>query len=132
MSHPAASFLFFLSLALLSLARAQGRAPHGLAYENPMAFSPSAVEFFHPNAQQAGTQNPCAGSNCSPLPMAAEVEASVEHQSRGSSTGMGAGGVAGIVFGFVFAVLLATGVYYVVVTRRANVARTNSVVQPDA
>ena len=128
---PAASFLLFFSLALLSLARAQGRAPHGLAYENPMAFSPSAFDFFHPNGQKPSTQNPCAASNCSPLPMAAQVEASLAHQSKASSNRVGAGGIAGIVFGFVFAVLLAMGVYYVAVTRRANLTRANSV-QPDA
>ena len=128
-----ASFLVFFSIALLlSLARAQGRAPHGLAHESPMAFSPSAFDFFHPNGRQAGSQNRCAESGCSPLPMAAQVEAGLgEHQSKSSRSQVGAGGIAGIVFGFVFVVLLAMGVYYVTVTRRANVTRANSV-QPDA
>lgn len=124
----------FFSLSLLpGIARAQGRAPHGLAYENPMAFSPSAFDFFHPNGQQQ--QNlPCGTAsniNCSPLPMAAQVGHESKESSRSRHSGVGAAGIAGIVFGFVFAVLLAMGVYYVVVTRRANVTRANSI-QPHA
>lgn len=135
---PMVSFqLLFTSLTILSIARAQDRAPHGVAYENPVAFSPSAYDFFHPNTQNHKTKEPCYLSNCSPLPMAAQVvEATPAHESGASTSQhgrsqVGAGGMAGIVFGFVFAVLLAMGVYHVVITRRANTSRTNSV-QPDA
>ncbi|PON76807.1 Transmembrane protein [Parasponia andersonii] len=118
---------------------AQGRAPHGLANEYPIVFSPSAYDFFHPTTIQnkPNTDGPCAKTSCSPLPMAAQVEATgkaqeskiVTHQSDRPS--LGAGGIAGIVFGFAFAVLLAMAVYYVVVTRRENTSRAKSA-QPDA
>ncbi|KAB1221669.1 hypothetical protein CJ030_MR2G024022 [Morella rubra] len=137
MSHAVSSFvLFFSSLTILSIVRAQDRAPHGLSNENPIAFSPSAYDFFHPDTH---TKDPCSLNNCSPLTVAAQVvEATRAHESRfptsqtqhGRSR-MGAGGIAGIVFGFVFAVLLTMGVYYVRITRRANVKMANSV-RPDA
>ena len=135
--NPFTSFLLLLSsLALLSIARGQGRAPHGIAYENPMAFSPSAYEFFHPKTQEPDTKNPCAASNCSPLPIAAQVESAKALESKVSTQQksrhqLGAGGIVGIVFGLAFAVLLAMSVYYVLNTRRANANRANSV-QPDA
>ncbi|XP_039026432.1 uncharacterized protein LOC120160030 [Hibiscus syriacus] len=132
--NPFASFLLILSsLALVSMARAQDRAPHGIAYESPMSFTPSAYGFFHPN-----TENPCSASNCSPpLPVAAQVDGSKPLAGKVSPTpdksgrGMGAGGVAAIVSGFAFVVLLGIGVYYVVNTRRASADRAN-IVQPDA
>lgn len=135
---PMVSFLLFFSfLTILAIARAQDRAPHGVAYENPMALSPSAYDFFHPTTQKNKTTDACHASSCSPLPIAAEVvEATPAHESRDLSprkgNRVGAGGIAGIVFGLAFAVLLAMGVYYVTITRRANImTRTNSV-QPDA
>ena len=134
---PSISFLLFLSsLTILSITRAQERAPHGLANENPMALSPSAYDFFHPNTQKSNTKDACSSTSCSPLPMAAQVAATqandvqVSSSQKGGSR-VGAGGVAGLVFGFAFVVLLAMGVYYVVITRRGNMNRANSV-QPDA
>ncbi|XP_059429181.1 uncharacterized protein LOC132164424 [Corylus avellana] len=131
MSPMVSFFLFFSLLTLLSIARAQDGAPHGIVYENPIAFTPSAYDFFHPS-----TQRSCETSNCSPLPVAAQVvEATPGHESRElesqKGSRVGAAAIAGIAFGLVFAVLLGMGVYYVVITRRANVSRTNSV-QPDA
>ncbi|EEF32088.1 uncharacterized protein LOC8263155 [Ricinus communis] len=132
-----ASLFLFSALALLLASRAQERAPHGLAYENPVAFSPSAVEFFHPKTQDPNTKNPCAeSSGCSPLPLAAQVEAAQARESllptsQKGGSGLGAGGIAGIVIGLAFAVLLAMGGFYIFVTRRANENRANSV-QPDA
>ncbi|VVA90413.1 unnamed protein product [Arabis nemorensis] len=92
------------------MALAQDRAPHGLAYETPVAFSPSAFDFFHaqpdnPNA----TLDPCAESGCSPLPVAAKVQAresEIASMSIGSRSGIGADGVVGIIFGLAFAVLM--------------------------
>ncbi|OMO67477.1 hypothetical protein CCACVL1_20504 [Corchorus capsularis] len=133
------SILLLLSCLslLVSIAWGQDRAPHGIAYESPMAFSPSAYEFFHPKTQDPETKIPCASSNCSPLPIAAQVDSAKSLDSKVSTTEqksrnrLGAGGIAGIIFGLAFAVLLAMGVYYVLNTRRANANRANSV-QPDA
>ncbi|KAL4318316.1 hypothetical protein GQ457_18G006520 [Hibiscus cannabinus] len=127
---PFASFLLLLSsLAIVSIANGQDRAPHGISHENPMAFSPSAYEFFHP-------KTPCATSNCSPLLIADEVDSSKELETKvlpqhKSGHGMGAGGVAAIVIGFGFAVLSAMGVFYALNTRRANaMANPPNTVQP--
>lgn len=120
-------------LALLSIVNGEGRAPHGIAYENPVAFSPSAYEFFHPKAQGPDTKHPCAASSCSPLPIAAQMddgttalESKVSTQKE-SGHQLGAGGILGLVFGLAFAVLLAMGVYYVLNIRRANANKANYV-----
>lgn len=134
---PVATFFLFSSLSLLFVARAQDRAPHGLVYENPVAFSPSAVEFFHPKTQEPDTKARCAEpSSCSPLPLATQVEATQVHESKISTSqkggsGLSTSGIAGIVFGLAFAAFLAMGAYYVLIKRRANVSQTNSV-EPDA
>jgi len=122
------NFFFFLtSLSLLSIATSQERAPHGLVYENPIAFPPSAYLFFHPNAQTPETKNSCTTSKCSSLPMAAQVEANQKYESKESKKNgkqIGAGAVAGIIFGVAFVVLLVVGVYYVKVIRQVNMNRT--------
>jgi hypothetical protein len=130
-------FLFFsssLTLVFFTGAGAQGRAPHGLVYENPVAFSPSAVEFFHPKTHEPNVKSSCAASSsCSPLPLAAQLEATDQAQESEISTSqkggnrLRAGGIAGIVLGVAFAVLLTMGVYHVMVTRKANLNRANSV-----
>ncbi|KAF5751542.1 hypothetical protein HS088_TW02G00557 [Tripterygium wilfordii] len=140
---PMTSFIFlFFSLAFLITARAQGRAPHGLANANPMAFSPSAVEFFHPNTKEPHTKNPCDDSSCSPLPLATQVRSTPAYESKFSTSSksgnrLGAGAIAGIVFSVAFVVILAMGAFYTFRTRQANVSRARSVpasnsVQPDA
>ncbi|GAB4859218.1 hypothetical protein Ancab_010678 [Ancistrocladus abbreviatus] len=112
--------LFFLVISSFSVSRGQERAPHGLAYESPIAFSPAAYDFFHPNA------HPSTCDDCSPYPLAAQVRASEAQQLQVTKRGeMGAGGVVGIVVGIVLAVLLAMGVYYIAVTRRLNLKRAN-------
>ncbi|MBA0836212.1 hypothetical protein Goarm_008445 [Gossypium armourianum] len=131
---PLLSFLLHVScLALLSIANGEGRAPHGIAYENPVAFSPSAYEFFHPKAQVPDSKSPCAASSCSPLPIAAQMddgttalESKVSTQKE-SGHQLGAGGIVGLVFGLAFAVLLAMGVYYVLNIRRSNANKANYV-----
>ncbi|KAJ4843562.1 hypothetical protein Tsubulata_007981 [Turnera subulata] len=135
---PRTYFFLFISVSLVFIAGAQDRAPHGLVYENPVAFSPSAVEFFHPKTQQPETKNPCATSStgCSPLPLAAQVEAAQVQESRVATpqrggTRLGAAGIAGIVLGLASVVLLTMGAYYVWITRRANLSRANSS-QPNA
>ncbi|CAH2060286.1 unnamed protein product [Thlaspi arvense] len=109
--------IFFLSslMIITNIVLAQDRAPHGLAYETPVAFSPSAFDFFHAQPKNLDTTlDPCAESNCSPLPVAAKVQgASAKAQqseiatmSIGSRSRVGAGCVVGIIFGLVFAVLM--------------------------
>ncbi|KAF8039822.1 hypothetical protein BT93_B2131 [Corymbia citriodora subsp. variegata] len=135
---PMSSFLFILlTPTFLCLAGAQDRAPHGLTHESPVAFSPSAYDFFHPNKQPATVKNPCAESSCSPLPEAAQVVEGAQTQegklsaTHDGKSRMGAGGIVGIVFALAFVVLLAMGVYYVVVSRRANSSKAKAI-QPDA
>nr|GEW67335.1 hypothetical protein CTI12_AA411230 [Tanacetum cinerariifolium] len=106
----------FLTVISFTTTKAQDRAPHGLVYEHPMAFSPSAYTFFHPKANPPSIQDPCEESNCSPLPIAATVESSLAEESRAknekSESKVGAGGIMGVIFGFMFVVLLAMGFYY--------------------
>ncbi|CAN6692411.1 unnamed protein product [Malus baccata var. baccata] len=128
-------FLFFSSLTLLSVAFADERAPHGLARANPTAISPSQYDFFNPTSQNPISKDPCVTSSCSPLHVAAQVQATEAHESKYSTsqnggTGFGAGGVAGIVCGLAFVVFLAMGAYHVFVTRRSHMSRANTV-QPD-
>ncbi|XP_071738926.1 uncharacterized protein [Rutidosis leptorrhynchoides] len=123
--------VIILTLFLFTTLGAQDRAPHGLNHEKLIELSPSAYDFFHPNAQLS-VKDPCKESNCSPLPLAATVQSSLAYESRAGGAQFGAGGVAAIIFGFVFAVLLAMGVYYVVTTRRKNLRRNNSTVIPSA
>ena len=128
---------FLLSLSLVTIVTSQVRAPHGLVYQNPEAFSPSAYEFFHPNSQKHdhNKDDPCTSSKCSPLPLA--VEATQIHESKGGKLDkgrkhLGAGGIVGIIFGVAFVVVLAMSVYHVRVTRKANMirAKANNSVQP--
>ncbi|KAA0033889.1 uncharacterized protein E5676_scaffold49G00600 [Cucumis melo var. makuwa] len=133
------TFLFCLSsFTFLSVARADGRAPHGLVYESPVAFSPMAYDFFHPSTQNPNGKDPCGDSKCSPLPLAAQVQSTPARESKYSTTiqnskhRVGAGGILGIVFGITFAVFLAMGVYYVLRTRQANANRAMSAAQPSA
>ncbi|KAH7542628.1 hypothetical protein FEM48_Zijuj02G0094300 [Ziziphus jujuba var. spinosa] len=128
---------FFSSPTFLSISGAQqDRAPHGLAHENPVSFSPSAYDFFNPTNQNPNTKNPCGGKSCAPLPLAAQVEATEAYESKVSApqkgrSRVGAGAVAGIVFGFAFVVVIAMGAYYVLVTRRSKMSPPKSD-QPDA
>ncbi|XP_076932877.1 uncharacterized protein LOC143598573 [Bidens hawaiensis] len=115
-------FLSFLTIISLTTTKAQERAPHGLVYENPMAFSPSAYNFFHPKTNPPSIHGSCDESSCAPLPMAAMVQSSLAEESRPrndkSEDRVGAGAIAGVMFGFIFVVLLAMGVFYVVTNRR--------------
>lgn len=132
MSSIGLSFLFVLSIAPLSVATDQERAPHGLVYESPLAFPPSAYDFFHPNERKPENKDPCTASKCSPLPLAAQVEATQIYENKASYEGrkqFGAGGVAGIILAVASLMLLAMGIYYVRVTRQANMSQTNNSVQ---
>uniref|UniRef100_A0A7N1A4M6 Transmembrane protein n=1 Tax=Kalanchoe fedtschenkoi TaxID=63787 RepID=A0A7N1A4M6_KALFE len=129
-------FSVVVVLTFVTDSRAQERSPHGLAYENPVAYSPAAYDFFHPDAGQSGSNvKSCSKSGCSPLPLAAHFESNQAHESHATLSqrrgGLGAKAITAIVSGMAFAVLLGMGAYYVVTTRRANNNRANSV-QPDA
>ncbi|KAI9194791.1 hypothetical protein LWI28_009209 [Acer negundo] len=142
MSPITSLLLCFSCVAFLSIATAQDRAPHGLAYENPMAFPPEAFNFFHPKTQDSNTKtnHPCSAANCSPFPVAAQVQSTKAQESKYPTTTpsrngnrIGAGSIAGIVVALTFAVALAMAAYFVVIKRRANMnrAQANSV-QPNA
>ncbi|KAG8371326.1 hypothetical protein BUALT_Bualt13G0076100 [Buddleja alternifolia] len=87
------ALLIFTVLSILSVTNAEDRA-HGLANESPIAISPQAYAFFHPNALQPSANNPCGSSNCSSLPLAATMQATPA--STSGSRGLGAGSIAGI------------------------------------
>ncbi|GAB2285105.1 hypothetical protein Dimus_019559 [Dionaea muscipula] len=120
---------------------AQGRAPHGLVYEHPVAFTPSAYEFFHPDLdadhhrhQAAVCGDGCSSSSPSYDPLAAHVRAS-EARQPGNITShglIGAGSIlAGIMVGVILAVILAMAVYYVTITRRENQNRHRAAIKLD-
>ncbi|GAA0144363.1 hypothetical protein Leryth_002851 [Lithospermum erythrorhizon] len=127
----APSLVLFVTLFLLSIARAQDRAPHGLVYESPLAFPPQAYDFFHPNAHAHSAKTPLVEDSGAPWPLAATVQSNVAHESVSTAnadheTRLGAGGIAGIVLGTASVVISAIGVYYVVIIRRNNLNRTKS------
>ncbi|MFS7897720.1 hypothetical protein Hanom_Chr01g00070241 [Helianthus anomalus] len=126
-------FLSFLAIISSTTTKAQDRAPHGLVYENPTAFSPSAYSFFHPKSNPPSTQGSCDESSCAPLPIAATVQSSLAEESRPrnekSDNRVGAGAIAGVIFGFIMVVLLAMGVFYVVTNRRGS-SRGESTILP--
>ncbi|KAL0390520.1 UNVERIFIED_CONTAM: hypothetical protein Scaly_0409100 [Sesamum calycinum] len=118
-----APLLIFAILSFLSITRAEDR-PHGLANQSPMAVSPDAYAFFHPNVLQPSTANPCVSSSCSTMPLAATVKSTPAQQSTPTgSRGLGAGGIAGISLSLLFVCLVGMGVYYVMIKRRANLQK---------
>ncbi|CDP07112.1 unnamed protein product [Coffea canephora] len=127
------SLLLFLILSSSTVTRAQERAPHGLAYESPMAISPEAYDFFHPDTQPQRGNAPCFSPECSTLPEAATVLSTPAHESTAppdaSKKRLGAGSIASIPIGLVFALLAGVGVYYVVMTRQTNAARAKAAQQ---
>lgn len=132
---PLLLLLTVFALLSITIAQDQSRSPHGLSHSSPVAFSPSAFEFFHPNNHQnPSIENPCAAaSGCPPLHLSATVQSSLaydsrftpDHYSRGRR--ITAAGIAGIIFGFVFVAILAMGIYYVMTKRQANMSKSNTV-----
>ncbi|KAK1266078.1 hypothetical protein QJS04_geneDACA015348 [Acorus gramineus] len=140
-------YFILTSLWCVSIVCAQDSssgATHGLAYENPIALSPAAFEFFHPDMPKAKGSS-CKSRDCSPSPghsaifhsmatkaheatQVSETSWSLPRANRGH---FGAGGIVGIVFGIAFIVLIAMGVYYVMIKRRTNIIRRKSIVEPD-
>uniref|UniRef100_A0A7N0TD33 Uncharacterized protein n=1 Tax=Kalanchoe fedtschenkoi TaxID=63787 RepID=A0A7N0TD33_KALFE len=85
--------------------------PHELAYENPVAFPHRLMNFFHPDAEQSGSnKNSCHKSGCSPLSLAVHFESNQAQDRHVTSSqrdgGPEAGAIASIVSGMVFAVLI--------------------------
>ncbi|PIN12197.1 hypothetical protein CDL12_15194 [Handroanthus impetiginosus] len=125
-----AALLVFAILSILSISRAEDRA-HGLTNETPIAISPQAYAFFHPNALPPTTTKPCDSSTkCSTLPLAAvaTVQSTPAHESTSTTTGdrrVGAGAIAGISLSFVLVCIVGMGVYYVIIKRRANFRKAN-------
>ncbi|KAL1345444.1 hypothetical protein HN51_019185 [Arachis hypogaea] len=144
------SFFLFITILCVSIVTAEERAPHGLVYVKPEAFSPSAYNFFHPintNARkkkpETKTQEPCSASSskCSPMSVTAQSEEATQiHENKSSSLSteednnvsknIGAGGIAGILFGIVFVVLLGMSMYHFRVTRSNNLGKSNNFIQP--
>ncbi|XP_059311351.1 uncharacterized protein LOC132062898 [Lycium ferocissimum] len=131
-----ASCLFFLAIFCLPfIVKAQERSPHGLAYESPVAFSPEAYSFFHPETQKQNsttTESLCDNNNstsessgCSRFPTASSLQSNLAQESlskphEDGDKRMGAGGMVGIALGFGFVIVLACGVYYAVIARKRN------------
>ncbi|KAL1558136.1 hypothetical protein AAHA92_08635 [Salvia divinorum] len=119
-----------LALALISFlslsTNAEDRA-HGLSSEPPVAISPEAFAFFHPDAKQHPSgANPCDSSHCTKLPLAATVKSAPANESQSPTSGghgLGAGGITGLSLSFLFVALVGMGVYHVMNKRRANIDR---------
>lgn len=137
--------LLISSLFLLSIVTAQqSRAPHGLAFENPMSLSPSAFDFFHPprRSPPVHASAPCGDPQCAhlaALSAASKARADSEGDANtvwsapaSAAGGIRAGSVAGIVLGVALAVLVAVGASYVVAQRRANSRKASNVIKLDA
>ncbi|XP_039141286.1 uncharacterized protein LOC120278607 [Dioscorea cayenensis subsp. rotundata] len=107
----------------------QSRAPHGLAFESPMSFSPSAFEFFHPR--------PAAGAKTAnaPLPLSmARADRVVESawatpESSGGIRGGAAGAVVVTVIGVACVVLVAIGTSYYFLVIKRNSKRASTLIQ---
>ncbi|XP_060169348.1 uncharacterized protein LOC132600297 [Lycium barbarum] len=133
MSSPC--LLFFFSILLCLFFLPQERSPHGLVYESPVAFSPEAYSFFHPETQKQNsttTESLCDNNNStsessgsSTFPTASSLQSNLAHESlskpdEDGDKRMGAGGMVGIALGFGFAIVLACGVYYAVIARKRS------------
>lgn len=133
----ASCLFFYVVFSLPLIVKAQERAPHGLAYESPVAFSPEAYSFFHPETQKQNTttseslcdnNNTSESSGCSRFPTASSVQSNVAHESLSptdeeGNRRMGVGGMVGIVLGFVSSIVLAFGVYYVAIAPKRNASK---------
>lgn len=127
-----ASFVLpvFISFLIITACTAQDRAPHGLANTSPLAFSPEAYEFFHPNTQ-GQSKGGCSAPDCSStLPLAASTAAvqstpgvAQPAEEGGKKRRRGNHSLVSIPVGLVFALLVGLGAYFVLVARQRNAAR---------
>lgn len=127
------SFILLVITILITISRAQERSPHGIAYQSPLAISPEAYNFFHPDVQSQGARGPCASSKCSTLPVAATVQSTPAHENTATTEAgrnrLGGSGIATISIGVLSVVLVGIGVYQLVITRRNNAARAKAACQ---
>lgn len=129
------SLLLFVSAVfisfLITVCRAQDRAPHGLANTSPLAFSPEAYEFFHPNTQGQSSKGGCSAPDCSStLPLGASAAAvkstpgvAQPAEEGGKKRRRGGHSLVSIPVGLVFALLVGLGAYFVFAARQRNAAR---------
>ncbi|KAF3783146.1 hypothetical protein EJ110_NYTH32866 [Nymphaea thermarum] len=99
------------------------RAHHGLAYQPPLQLSPSAVEFFNPQAPPTSSRekmSPQSSVKPSATPIRGKQVMVEGSEATGSNHGIGAAGAVGIFFTLLFLVLLALSAYYVFVARRRD------------
>ncbi|CAA2970769.1 Hypothetical predicted protein [Olea europaea subsp. europaea] len=101
------NLVLFVILSLVSITRAEDRA-HGLKNESPMALSPQAYAFFHPqNTQPPSSNPPCHSSDCSSLVVSATVKSTPAHESVASGGNrLETSCLAGIPFSFWFTSLV--------------------------
>ncbi|CAI9776449.1 unnamed protein product [Fraxinus pennsylvanica] len=105
------NLVLFVILSLLSITIAEDRA-HGLKNESPMALSPQAYAFFHPqNTQQPSLSPSCHSSDCSSLVVSATVKSTPVHESVVSGGNrLETSCLAGIPFSFWFTSLVMMGI----------------------
>ncbi|KAG6476459.1 uncharacterized protein LOC122025322 [Zingiber officinale] len=130
---------FLLSLLLLSLIFAEehpkklrSSSPHGLFFENPMPFPPSAYDFFHPNANGAiPATAPLSSLYPGKTSSRARADAVVATSffsvpSSHHAIGIAAAGVAALVVGLGLVVLVVMITSFFIIKCRAETKKTNS------
>lgn len=105
-------------------------SPHGLFFENPMPFPPSAYDFFHPNANAATPATApltslYPGKTSSRARADAAVATSVFSVPSGHQR-IGAAGVAVLVIGLGLAVLVVVVTSFFIIKRHAQTKKTNA------
>ncbi|CAH9094501.1 unnamed protein product [Cuscuta europaea] len=127
-SSSGSALLFALTL-IPHLIAAQNRSPHGLAYAMPLAISPEAYAFFHPDAQHYNRGRKCNGSSsdseCSPIPAASSIQSNIARDSMGARSHR-AGAGAWILIGLAFAALFTLSSFFFLVIKNRNLNKETS------
>ncbi|KAJ8512873.1 hypothetical protein OPV22_003307 [Ensete ventricosum] len=119
-----------------SLLLSSATSPHGLAFENPMSFPPSAYEFFHPTVDAPATA-PLPASSLYPGKTTARAKADAVVGGNVFSAPPGrdgavTGAIVAVVLGLVFVTLVAVVAAYIAIKRRNDVNKANSETKADA
>lgn len=127
---------YVLLTFLCSLLLSSATSPHGLAFENPMSFPPSAYEFFHPTVDAPATA-PLPASSLYPGKTSARAKADAVVGGNVFSAPPGRGGavtgaIAAVVLGLVFVMLVAVVSAYIAIKRRSDVNKANAEMKADA